>query len=216
MRLKPREVFNSLSHQVGALFSLIITALYIVYTKDQDPGLKWGLGIYGFSTFGMFLASALYHGINASTRTIAWFRKLDHIMIYVVIAGGYTPIAIAVLPDAMGFYMLLCIWLFAGLGVLKKLFWMDAPSWFSTLIYLVMGWLSIFILPSIWTNTTPQFVNGIIIGGLFYTVGALVYGFKKPNPWPLHFGFHGLWHMFVLAGALSHLLAHLFYFTSLG
>ena len=216
MRLKPREVFNSISHQVGALFSLIITLLYFLYSKGEYPGSTWGLGVYGISTFGMFLASALYHGVHASADTIARFRKLDHIMIYVVIAGGYTPIAVTVLPAPTGFYVLISIWVFAALGIFKKLFWMHAPSWLSTLIYLLMGWVSVFILPDIWANTSTLFLKGIIIGGLFYTVGAFIYGFKKPNPWPQHFGFHGLWHMFVLAGAASHLLAHLFFFTSLG
>ena len=183
---------------------------------DDDVALKWSLVVYGLSTFGMFLASALYHGINGSKETIAKLRKLDHIMIYVVIAGGYTPVAVDVLQEPAGLYVLISIWLFAGIGVLKKLFWMHAPSWLSTLIYLVMGWVSVFILPSIWANTSPTFVKGIILGGLFYTVGAFVYGLKKPNILPERVGFHGLWHVFVLAGAASHLLAHLFYFTSLG
>lgn len=183
---------------------------------DDDVALKWSLVVYGLSTFGMFLASALYHGINGSKETIAKLRKLDHIMIYIVIAGGYTPIAVDVLQEPAGLYVLISIWFFAGIGVLKKLFWMHAPSWLSTLIYLVMGWVSVFIIPSIWANTSPTFVKGIILGGLFYTVGAFVYGLKKPNIWPEWLGFHGLWHLFVLAGAVSHLLVHLFYFTSLG
>jgi len=211
----PREAFNSISHQLGAIFSLFITALYLMYA-DDDVALKWSLVVYGLSTFGMFLASALYHGINGSKETIAKLRKLDHIMIYGVIAGGYTPIAVDVLQEPTGFYVLISIWLFAGIGVLKKLFWMHAPSWLSTLIYLVMGWVSVFILPSIWANTSPTFVKGIILVGLFYTGGAFVYGFKKPDLWPEWVGFHGLWHIFVLAGAVSHLLAHLLYFTSLG
>jgi hemolysin III len=211
----PREAFNSISHQLGAIFSLFITALYLIYA-DDNVALKCSLVVYGLSTFGMFLASALYHGINGSKETIAKLRKLDHIMIYIVIAGGYTPIAVDVLQEPTGLYVLISIWLFAGIGVLKKLFWMHAPSWLSTLIYLVMGWVSVFILPSIWANTSPTFVKGIIVGGLFYTVGAFVYGLKKPNIWPERVGFHGLWHIFVLAGAVSHLLAHLFYFTSLG
>lgn len=212
----PREAFNSISHQLGATFSLFITVLYLMYAADAAVALKWGLVVYGLSTFGMFLASALYHGINGSKETIAKLRKLDHIMIYVVIAGGYTPVAVDVLQEPAGLYVLISIWLFAGIGVLKKLFWMHAPSWLSTLIYLVMGWVSVFILPSIWANTSPTFVKGIILGGLFYTVGAFVYGLKKPNILPERVGFHGLWHVFVLAGAASHLLAHLFYFTSLG
>ena len=139
---------------------------------------------------------------------------IDHMMIYVVIAGGYTPVAALVLPDETGSFVLYSVWLIAGLGVLKKSVWMNAPSWFSTLLYVLMGWFSLLIFPIIWRETVPLFSYGIISGGLFYTVGALVYVLKKPNIWPNTIGFHGLWHIFVLAGALTHLVSHLYYFCN--
>ena len=98
---------------------------------------------------------------------------IDHMMIYVVIAGGYTPVAALVLPEETGSFVLYSVWLIAGLGVLKKSVWMNAPSWFSTLLYVLMGWFSLLIFPIIWRETVPLFSYGIISGGLFYTVGAL-------------------------------------------
>jgi hemolysin III len=139
---------------------------------------------------------------------------IDHMMIYVVIAGGYTPIAVLTLSDDVGAIVLTGIWIIAGLGILKKSLWMNAPSWFSTLLYILMGWVSVFIIPIIWRETTPFFSYGIIIGGLFYTIGAVVYALKKPNILQKSVGFHGLWHIFVLGGALTHLLSHLYYYTN--
>ena len=127
---------------------------------------------------------------------------------------GYTPIAVLTLSDDMGANVMTGIWIIAGLGILKKSLWMNAPSWFSTLLYILMGWVSVFIIPIIWRETTPFFSYGIIIGGLFYTIGAVVYAFKKPNILQKSVGFHGLWHIFVLGGALTHLLSHLYYYTN--
>lgn len=212
--MKTREPFNTWSHVFGAFASLFFIYLLFTHAQDRSPAGILALLIYGFSTFAMFSSSAIYHGFNGNDLQIKRLRMIDHMMIYVVIAGGYTPIAALVLPDNMGKYVLYGIWIIAGLGVLKKSLWMTAPSWFSTLLYVLMGWVSVLIFPVIWRETTPLFSYGIIIGGLFYSVGAIVYALKKPNILPKTVGFHGFWHVFVLGGALTHLMSHLYYFSS--
>ena len=212
--MKIREPFNTWSHVFGAFASLCFSYLFFTYALDRSVAGIIALLIYGFSTLAMFSSSALYHGFNGAGEQIKRLRMVDHMMIYTVIAGGYTPIAVLVLPDNMGTIVLYGIWFIAGLGVLKKSLWMNAPPWFSTLLYILMGWVSVLIFPIIWRETTPLFSYGIIIGGLFYTMGAVVYALKKPNLWPKTVGFHGLWHVFVLAGALTHLMSHLYYFSN--
>ena len=214
MQMKAREAFNTWSHAFGAIASLYFCYLFLTTAIDQSaPGLL-ALMVYGFSSFALFCSSAFYHGLKGSKEQIKRLRMIDHMMIYVVIAGGYTPVAALVLPDETGSFVLYSVWLIAGFGVLKKRVWMNAPSWFSTLLYVLMGWFSLLIFPIIWRETIPLFSYGIISGGLFYTVGALVYVLKKPNIWPNTIGFHGLWHIFVLAGALTHLVSHLYYFCN--
>lgn len=155
----------------------------------------------------MFFSSAVYHSINVTFKTEELFRLFDHIMIYLVIAGSYTPICVIVLDAGWRLGMLLGIWLFALAGVFKKIFWLNAPRWFSTALYLLMGWVAVIIFPQMWELLPRMFSYWIVIGGLFYSVGAVIYAIEKPDPLPPHFGFHELWHLFVLGGAFSHFWA---------
>lgn len=143
------------------------------------------------------------------------FRLFDHILIYIIIAGTYTPMCVILLKDEWQFGMLLGIWLFALGGILKKIFWLNAPRWFSTLIYLLMGWVSVIILPMLWEIMPHSFIYWIGIGGLFYTLGAVIYAIKKPDPYPGVFGFHEIWHLFVMGGAFSHFWAVYYYLPGL-
>tara|TARA_R100000541_G_scaffold59235_1_gene72389 strand:+ start:19069 stop:19575 length:507 start_codon:yes stop_codon:yes gene_type:complete len=155
----------------------------------------------------MFASSAVYHAVNVSSDTEERFRMIDHIMIYLVIAGTYTPICTIVLDGSWRLWMLIGIWSFALIGIIKKVFWMSAPRWFSTVLYLLMGWIAVIIFPKLWDQLPHMFSYWVAIGGLFYTIGAIIYGVKKPDPFPRVFGFHEIWHLFVLGGAFSHFWA---------
>lgn len=174
---------------------------------ESPVSYKVSFVIYGISVFLMFLSSGVYHTLNVQNKTEELFRLFDHILIYVVIAGSYTPMCIIALEGAWRWGMLLGIWCFAFAGILKKTLWMSAPRWFSTAIYLLMGWVSVIILPIIWDILPHAFVYWIGLGGVFYTGGAIIYGIKKPNPIPGYFGFHEIWHIFVMGGAFSHFWA---------
>lgn len=200
----PREPFNAWSHYLGALIALV-WLFFLMSRASGDPfSYKIAFLVYGISVILMFLSSAVYHTLNVQTKTEELFRMFDHFLIYVVIAGTYTPICMIVLEGAWQWGMLLGIWLFALAGILKKTFWMSAPRWFSTVIYLLMGWVSVIILPIVWRVLPHGFVYWIAIGGLFYTAGAVIYAIRKPNPIPGAFGFHEIWHLFVMGGAFSH------------
>lgn len=200
----PREPFNAYSHYLGALVSVIWLG-FLLYAGWDDPlSYKIAYLVYGLSVFLMFFSSGVYHTLNVEDRTEELFRLFDHIFIYIVIAGTYTPFCLIALQGAWQWGMLLGIWLFAIAGILKKTFWLNAPRWFSTLIYLLMGWISVIILPIIWDILPRAFIYWIAIGGLFYTVGAVIYAIQKPDPFPGKFGSHEIWHLFVLGGAFSH------------
>lgn len=173
-------------------------------TSESPASHKISYLVYGISVILMFLSSGIYHTLNVQNKTEELFRLFDHILIYVLIAGSYTPMCVVALQGGWQWGILLGIWLFALAGILKKTFWMSAPRWFSTVIYLLMGWVSVIILPQVWKLLPHAFVYWIALGGLFYTVGAIIYGIRKPDPIPGAFGFHEIWHLFVLGGAFSH------------
>lgn len=202
-----REPFNAFTHLFGALVALAGTVLLIVDSTIDPITYKLSFIVYGITVFLMFGSSALYHSVQVSERTEEIFRMIDHIMIYLVIAGSYTPICAIALDGEWRLGMLIGIWIFAVAGVLKKIFWLNAPRWFSTGLYLLMGWIAVIIFPQIWGVLPKGFSFWIIVGGLFYTIGAIIYGLKKPDPAPNWFGHHGIWHLFVIGGAFSHFWA---------
>jgi len=202
-----REPFNAYSHLIGAIGALVLL-WFLISNSSNDPGwARLSFIAYGITVFLMFASSSLYHAINVSFKTEERFRMIDHMMIYLVIAGTYTPICTIVLDGNWRIGMLIGIWSFALIGILKKILWMSAPRWFSTVLYLLMGWISLIIFPKLWNQLPEWFSYWIAIGGLFYTTGAIVYIFKKPDPVPDKFGFHEIWHLFVLGGAFSHFWA---------
>ncbi len=209
-----REPFNAISHLIGAIIAIAWTFLLLFKEPDQSPGHLLAFGVYGLTVFLMFFSSAVYHSINVSFEKEEFFRLLDHIMIYLVIAGSYTPMCIIVLEGDWQIGMLIGIWAFALIGTLKKIFWLNAPRRFSTGLYLLMGWLAVLIFPIIWRELPHWFSYWIVIGGLFYSVGAVIYIIEKPN-FSDRFGFHELWHLFVMAGAFSHFWANYKYLPAL-
>ncbi|MEO1023626.1 MAG: hemolysin III family protein [Bacteroidota bacterium] len=202
-----REPFNAYSHLIGAIISFAWMILLLIKTPDNSWVHLIAFAVFGISVSSMFLSSALYHAVNVSFKKEEEFRRIDHIMIYIVIAGSYTPICAIALDGAWSIGMLLGVWLFATGGVLKKIFWLNAPRWFSTILYLFMGWAALIILPRLWTLLPHPFLLWIGAGGLFYTIGAVIYVLEKPNFRTKHFGFHELWHLFVMGGAFSHFWA---------
>lgn len=202
-----REPFNAYSHLVGAIGSIVFL-LYLILNSSNDPGwARTSFILYGVTVFLMFASSAVYHAVNVSFETEERFRMIDHIMIYLVIAGTYTPICTIALDGNWRLWMLIGVWSFALVGFVKKIFWMSAPRWLSTVFYLLMGWIAILLFPKLWDQLPHWFTYWIAIGGLFYTFGAIIYGVQKPDPFPEKFGFHEIWHLFVLGGAFSHFWA---------
>lgn len=210
-----REPVNSITHLAGALLSVVGLILLI------NKGIRLGIGagemtslvVFGLSMIALYATSGIYHLINMGQRAILFMKKLDHSMIFVLIAGSYTPIIAFILQGNFRIFMLVLIWGIALSGVLFKVFWIQAPRWLYTGIYLGMGWLSVILIKTIFEGTGISGLSLLLAGGLSYTVGAVIYGLKKPNL-SNSFGFHELFHCFVLAGTLLHYL--MVYSTVLG
>ena len=168
-------------------------------------------GIFGLSLIALYSASALYHLLPVSPAATARLRRLDHMMIFILIAGTYTPVCVLALEGGWRAGLLGLVWTLALCGVALKLLWMEAPRWLSVGVYLAMGWLAVIAASAIFRAVPPGGMAWILGGGLVYSVGAVIYGLKWPDPAPGVFGFHELWHLFVLAGSACHFLAMLLY-----
>jgi hemolysin III len=203
-----REPVSGFTHFAGFLLS--IAAFISLETYAVMQGRMWHIvafAIYGTSLILLYGASSMYHLLPLSPSGITILRRIDHAMIFVLIAGTYTPVCLIPLRGVWGWSILSITWSLAIAGIFQSFFWLNAPRWFSTSLYLVMGWLIIIaFLPLI--HSIP--INGIIwfvLGGLCYTGGAIIYGLKRPNPIPGIFGFHEIWHIFVMAGSFCHFWA---------
>ena len=172
-------------------------------------------GIFGLSLVALYSASALYHLLPLSPTGVARLRRVDHMMIFVLIAGTYTPFCLLALDGAWRVGLLGVIWSLALCGVLLKIFWMGTPRWLSVALYLGMGWVAVIAAPALFLAVPAGGMIWVLGGGLLYTAGALIYALKRPNPAPGTFGFHELWHLFVVAGSACHYWAVLRYLVPL-
>ena len=211
-----REPVNGLTHAAGGLLAAL--GLGVLLATAWSAGRIDQLvafGVFGLSLIALYAASALYHLLPLSPSGVARLRRLDHMAIFVLIAGTYTPFCLLALDGGWRWGLLALIWGLALCGVLLKLLWMDAPRWLSVVLYLGMGWVAVIATPALFRAVPPDGITWMLAGGLVYSAGAVIYGLKRPNPVPGIFGFHELWHLFVIAGSACHFWAVLHYVTPL-
>jgi hemolysin III len=206
MLKKLREPVNSLTHWVGAILALAgLVALLIV--GWSTPAKIISLLIYGISLIAMFSASATYHMVRAKDKVLLILRKLDHSAIYLLIAGTYTPFCVNAFDGFWKWGMLSIIWSLAAIGIIVKIFYIKAPRWLNAGIYVVMGWLCVGAAGQMLAALPVWVFTWLIIGGVVYTLGAVVYITKFFNFFPGVFGFHEVWHIFVILAAAAHFVA---------
>ncbi len=205
-----RDPVSSITHIVGALASVIGLGVMLFFSLG---GLARNLVlvVYGVSLILMFSASAIYHAVLAKPQVILLLRKFDHTAIYLQIAGTYTAVCYQYLSGGWRFGILFTIWLMAVAGIIVKFFFINAPRWVSAGIYLIMGWTALVAIRQILSAMPAVALAWLLAGGILYTVGAVVYITKKPDPWPKVFGFHEIWHIFVLLGAFAHFILVAFF-----
>lgn len=203
-----REPMNGLTHLTGAILSFIgLLAMVIKAASLQESSLHISaIIIFGVSMILLYSASATYHMIIAKERMIAFFRRIDHSMIFVLIAGSYAPFCLISLDGVLGWLLFAIISLCAVLGVVFKLVWFSCPRWLSTGLYIAMGWIIIFAAKPLADilSTTGLFL--LVLGGIFYTVGGIIYGLKPKWLRFKYIGFHEIFHIFIMLGSLAHFL----------
>lgn len=205
--VKPR--LRGVSHQYAFFAALGAGAAAIALAPTG--GARLAVAVYAASLWGLFGASALYHRLAWRPRPRLWMRRLDHSMIFVLIAGTYTPIALLMLTGTIGVVVPIVVWAGALAGVLVTVAWPHAPPWLSSLIYVALGWAGLASFPQILDHDGAVALALIVGGGVLYTLGAIVYARKRPDPWPAVFGYHEIFHVFVIAAAVTHYVAIVLY-----
>lgn len=200
-----RDPVSGLSH-LAAAAAAFLGLLGLLWLGWGSLEKELSLLVYGLSLIGMLSASATYHLVKSSPEVIQRLRKLDHSAIYLLIAGSYTPICLHFFAGFWRWGLLGVIWGMAAAGIITKLFMIRAPRWISAGIYLLMGWLSIMAVGEMLRSMPAGALSWLVAGGLFYTVGAVVYITRKLDFYPGVFGFHEVWHIFVILGCLCHFI----------
>ncbi len=211
-----REPDNGLTHLIGAFFALVALAV-MVYLGIRVGSVRHliAFAIFGLSLVGLYTASALYHSLPLGPIGLDRLLRLDCTMVYVLIAGTYTPFCLIAFQGAWRWGLLTLIWAFALIGSLVKLRMMNAPIWLSTGIYIAMGWLAVLATPAFFATVPLAGILWVIAGGVVYTVGAVIFAIERPKLRPGVFGAHALWHVLVIGGSACHVWAVVRYLTPL-
>jgi hemolysin III len=195
------ERFNSITHLIGAALALAGGAVLVTFAAmTGDARAIVSYSIYGFTLFVLYLISTLYHSLAGRTKRV--FQVLDHQAIYLLIAGTYTPFTLVGLKGTLGWWMFGAIWGLAVFGVVLDALPHKGPRVIPVIIYLIMGWFCVFALKPVLAALPPAGFRWLLVGGISYTGGILFYILDKRHPWC-----HGVWHLFVLAGSMSHYFA---------
>jgi len=208
-----REPINGLTHLGGAVFAFVgLLALVIKASLERGASLAIVAAIiFGVSMMALYAVSATYHMVLASDRAIAIWRRLDHSMIYLLIAGSYAPFCLVSLNGPTGWVLFSIVMLIAVSGITFKLVWFNSPRWLSTTLYIGMGWIMVFAITPLAQVLSPLGIGLLFLGGIFYTIGGIIYGFKPRVLSFKHLGFHEIFHIFVLLGSLAHFLCVYFF-----
>ncbi|MBY0595990.1 PAQR family membrane homeostasis protein TrhA [Bacillus bingmayongensis] len=208
-----REPVNAFTHLGGAVLSFVALLAMLVKVSVKMPSVSTisAVILFGVGMMILYTASAMYHSVVASERVIYFFRKLDHSMIFILIAGTYAPFCLITLQAANGLLLFVLVYATAICGIVFKMFWFNCPRWLSTAIYLMMGWLIVLFFAPLSENLSMEGILFLVLGGIFYTIGGFIYGAKPKWLEFKYMGHHEIFHIFVLLGSLAHFLCIYFY-----
>lgn len=204
-----REPINGFTHLGGAILSFAGLLALVIKTTLNNPSTVdiTAVIIFGVSLILLYAASATYHLVIASDKVIAFLRRIDHSMIFILIAGSYTPFCLIALQGPRGWILFSIIATIAVCGVLFKMIWFKCPRWISTCVYIGMGWIAIFIMKPLYNSISFGGMLLLVLGGVFYTIGAVIYGLKPKAIKFKNLGFHEIFHIFILLGSLCHFIS---------
>ena len=209
MQITIREPGSAITHFV-AMMMTIFASLPLLLKAGMTSGSRnmTAMMIFTTSMILLYAASATYHSVNLTGKRLKIFKKIDHMMIFVLIAGTYTPICLIILKAPLGIRLLALVWGIAAVGILIKMFWVTCPKWFSSTIYIAMGWVCIPVFVPLWNSLPKAAFLWLLAGGIVYTIGGIIYAMKLPifNARFKYFGSHELFHLFVMAGSVCHFI----------
>lgn len=208
MQISLRDPASAITHII-AFFLTMGGTLPLLIKAGQISSLNFfAMLIFSISMMLLYAASGIYHSVILPDPQVKLFRKIDHSAIFILIAGSYTPVCTIVLKPQFGRPMLIAIWSLALIGIVVKFLWITCPKWFSSVIYIAMGWLCIFCVKPLIHAITPQAFGWLLLGGIIYTIGGVIYALKVPLFDSKHknFGSHEIFHLFVMGGSLCHFI----------
>lgn len=209
MQITIREPGSAITHFIAMMMAVFATVPLLVKAGIHSGWENFlAMAIFMGSMILLYGASATYHSVDLTGRSLRVFRKLDHMMIFVLIAGSYTPVCLIVLGGKLGYTLLALVWGIAAVGMLVKACWITCPKWFSSVIYIAMGWVCVLVFgPLLKTLSAPAFL-WLLAGGIIYTVGGVIYALKLPifNAKHKFFGSHEVFHLFVMGGSICHFI----------
>ena len=208
MYKKLREPINSITHFVGAGLSFIALIAMLIKVAISAPSIISILSvtIFGISLTLLYATSGTYHGIISTEKVIKFFQKLDHSMIFVLIAGSYAPFCLISIGDKFGFTMFLIMITLAIVGIIFKLCWFNCPCWVDSVMYIGMGWIALFMIKPLAAILPGISLFWLVLGGILYTIGGIIYATKSKKLTIGNWGFHEIFHIFILLGSLSHFI----------
>ena len=214
MTITIREPGSAITHFIGMVLAILATIPMLIKASltSSQTGLI-AMAVFMSSMILLYTASTLYHSVNLHGHSLRVFQKIDHMMIFVLIAGSYTPVCLLVLNPADGHRLLIAVWAIAAIGMIFKLFWVTCPRYVSSIIYVAMGWSCLSVFGQLFqTLSRPAFL-WLLSGGLLYTVGGIIYALKLPifNANHKDFGSHEIFHLFVMGGSICHFICMYFY-----
>ena len=213
MQVTIREPGSAITHFIAWLMAIVAASPLIMKAESSSHIAAAAMIIFMASMILLYGASTAYHSVSVSDKILKIFRKIDHMMIFVLIAGSYTPVCLIVLGGKIGYTLLALVWGIAIIGMTIKAFWITCPKWFSSAIYIAMGWTCLLVFGTLW-NTLPHAAFGwLLAGGIIYTIGGIIYALKLPifNSIHKNFGSHEIFHLFVMGRSICHFIFMYFY-----
>lgn len=209
MQITIREPGSAITHFIGMMLAVFASTPLLIKAAVSDGFTAFfAMAVFMLSMIALYGASALYHSVTVKDRILKIFRKIDHMMIFVLIAGSYTPVCLIVLGGRLGYTLLAVVWTIAVIGMLVKALWITCPKWFSSVIYIAMGWVCLGVLGQLWNTLPHSAFLWLLAGGIIYTAGGVIYALKLPlfNSRHQYFGSHEIFHLFVMGGSICHFI----------
>ena len=209
MQITIREPGSAITHFIGMMLAVFASTPLLIKAAVSDGLTAFvAMTVFMLSMIALYGASALYHSVMVKDRILRVFRKIDHMMIFVLIAGSYTPVCLIVLGGSLGYTLLTVVWTIAIIGMLIKALWITCPKWFSSIIYIAMGWVCLGVFGQLWSTLPHSAFLCLLAGGLLFMIGGVIYALKLPifNNRHRYFGSHEIFHLFVMGGSICHFI----------